>query len=149
MTKSEEKTSPLSTILVPTDFSDCSRSALKQAERLAKALGEKILLVHVIDPVSYYVSESLQWADLYERFATTVQPLLNGLIQEVEKESLEISAELVQGAPYQEIVRKAEEVKVDLIVMGTHGRTGLPHFFLGSVAVRVLRMAPCPVLTVK
>ncbi len=149
MKKTDLNSKTNSTILVPTDFSEGSTRALRQAERLARALEEKILLIHVIGPVSYFVSESIQWADLYERMASSVQPMLEKLVQGIEEKGIEISAELIQGTPYEEIARKAEEEKVDMIVMGTHGRTGLPHLFLGSVAERVLRTAPCPVLTVR
>jgi nucleotide-binding universal stress UspA family protein len=139
----------IKTILVPTDFSDNSTEALDFAEILAKTLGAKIVLVHVIDTVSYIVSESLQWENVYSRLRAGVKPMLEKEVRRIDKKGLSAARDLIQGFPYDETVRKAREARADLIVMGTHGRTGMRHLLLGSVAERVVRLAPCPVLTVR
>src|SRR3970040_483086 len=75
----------IATILVPTDFSPCSREALTYAAALAKRFGAKIVLFHVIETWSYAMTESLQWTDLYVNLTTVVEPLLDGMVQEVRE----------------------------------------------------------------
>ena len=149
MPKARTAKHAITTILVPTDFSDYSRQALSYAEMLAKTFDAKIVLIHVIDTVSYVVSESVQWTEVYARLEAAIQPMLEGLIREAEKRGVAAESKLTQGVPYDQIVKTAENVNADLVVMGTHGRTGIPHVLLGSVAERVVRLAPCPVLTVR
>jgi len=71
------------------------------------------------------------------------------LRKQLREKNLKVKTYLVSGAPYREILKKTQLEKVDLIVMGTHGRTGVAHLLLGSVAERVVRLSPCPVLTVR
>ncbi len=149
MPKARTAKHAITTILVPTDFSEYSRQALSYAETVAKTFDAKIVLIHVIDTVSYAVSESVQWNEVYARLEATVQPMLDGLIREAEKSGVAAESRLTQGVPYDQIVKTAENVHADLIVMATHGRTGMRHVLLGSVAERVVRLAPCPVLTVR
>lgn len=149
MPKARTAKHAITTILVPTDFSEYSRQALSYAEILAKTFDAKIVLIHVIDTVSYAVTESVQWTEVYARLEATIQPMLDGLIREAEKRGVAAESTLTQGVPYDQIVKTAENVNADLVVMATHGRTGMPHMLLGSVAERVLRLARCPVLTVR
>lgn len=149
MQKAPARPRSITTILVPTDFSDGAGEALLYAEMLAKKFGARILLVHVIDALSYTVTESLQWENLLAHLRGIVQPMLDKLLRDVEKKGMNATAELVVGVPYDQIAKKAREAKADLIVMGTHGRTGMRHLLLGSVAERVIRLASCPVLTVR
>lgn len=149
MPKARTAKHAITTILVPTDFSEYSRQALSYAEILAKTFDAKIVLIHVIDTVSYAVTESVQWTEVYARLEATIQPMLDGLIREAEKRGVAAESKLTQGVPYDQIVKTAENVNADLVVMATHGRTGMPHVLLGSVAERVLRLARCPVLTVR
>ena len=149
MPKARTAKHAITTILVPTDFSEYSRQALSYAEMVAKTFDAKIVLIHVIDTVSYAVTESVQWTEVYARLEATIQPMLDGLIREAEKRGVAAESKLTQGVPYDQIVKTAENVHADLVVMGTHGRTGIPHVLLGSVAERVVRLAPCPVLTVR
>jgi nucleotide-binding universal stress UspA family protein len=137
------------TILVSTDFSDYSGRALSHAKFLAKTFGAKIVLVHVIDAMNYFVSESMVWEDVSARIRESVRPMLEKAVRETKGEGVSASSYLIQGVPYEEIVKKAGQSRADLIVMGTHGRTGVRHLLLGSVAERVIRLAPCPVMTVK
>lgn len=133
-------------ILVPVDFSPCSRAALEYAEDLAESLGASVDLLHV-------------WAGLYHHSLET-EPLalfahselareMEALLAELEQRGIDAHGRLEQGSPREAIVRAAGEGKYDLIIMGTHGRTGLAHLFLGSVAESVFRRAPCPVLTIR
>jgi universal stress protein A len=127
-------------LLVPTDFSVCSMRALRYAEELARRFGAEVALVHV--------DESL-----------VARSELSGLREAVAEEELERLVALLQarGVPARAVVRSggaAEEItaeteRADLVVMGTHGRTGLAHVLMGSVAERVVRHASCPVLTVR
>jgi len=149
MPKARTAKRAITTILVPTDFSEYSRQALSYAEMVAKTFDAKIVLIHVIDTVSYMVAESVQWTEVYARLEATIQPMLDGLIREAEKRGVAAKSKLTQGVPYDQIVKTAENVNADLIVMATHGRTGMRHVLLGSVAERVVRLAPCPVLTVR
>ena len=139
----------IATILVPTDFSPCSREALTYAGALAKRFNARIVVFHVIETWSYAVTESLQWTDLYTNLTTVVEPLLDGLVQELQDGGIAAAGAFTQGVSYDEIVKKAKEERADLIVIGTHGRRGMGHFLMGSVAERVVRLSPCPVLTVR
>ncbi|MEW6681484.1 MAG: universal stress protein [Nitrospirota bacterium] len=149
MPKARTAKHAITTILVPTDFSEHSRPALSYAEMLAKTFDAKIVLVHVIDTVSFAVAESVQWTELYPRLAEKIQPMLDGLIRESERKGVSAVGRVTEGVPYDQIVKAAEAANADLIVIGTHGRTGMRHVLLGSVAERVVRLAPCPVLTVR
>jgi nucleotide-binding universal stress UspA family protein len=137
-------------ILVPTDFSPTSEAAYEVAIEFGARFGAALVLVHVHQMPAYV-------------FPDGVLPLTPALFDEIERS---ISAELERyagrarlagrtvithsriGVVHQEILRETEEGGIDLVVMGTHGRTGLNHVLMGSVAEKVLRRAPCPVLTV-
>lgn len=139
---------PFRTILCPTDFSDCARAALHLAGSLANVHHARLVLLHVIDvqygPHGYGgVMVEVRPPD-YPRQMFEALRQLTTPYPEVQVEYL-----LAEGQPGEEVVRIAREKGCDLIVMGTHGRTGLAHLFLGSVAEEVLRQAPCPVLTVR
>jgi nucleotide-binding universal stress UspA family protein len=136
-------------ILFATDFSEGSDAALAMASSLARDNGARLLILHVHEPAIVY-GEGLaaayaglpeeQRADV-RRILDTVQPTLPGI---------EFEHRLVTGLPAETIVESArQDSDVDLIVLGTHGRTGLSRLLMGSVAENVVRRAPCPVLTVK
>jgi nucleotide-binding universal stress UspA family protein len=141
----------MQTILVPTDFSSCSEAALTLATSLAKQLGGTVRLLHVFQ-LPFYVG----WEDGPAAMAATSEFLgelkerakekLDAAVAECKAAGVEATAEQVEGAPHARVVDLSKDV--DLIVMGTHGRTGLPRLVLGSVAERVVRMAECPVITV-
>lgn len=142
----------LKKILVPIDFSECSQKALRYALPFAGEFGAQILLVHVVEPV--FVPENLMMAapELPELGATVVSEAQNKLSR-VSKQTIpaEIKVDMVVrvGRPYQEIIEAARAEDADLIVIATHGYTGLKHVFLGSTAERVVRHSPCPVLAVR
>lgn len=135
-----------SRILVPTDFSKPSERALEQAIVMARTFGARLMLLHVWSlPYTVY-SEGLTWpVDQMERAA---QKALDEAHAKAKKLYPQTDAILRQGGEWQEIIEAVTEHDIDLVVMGTHGRRGLPHLFMGSVAERVVRMSPVPVMTV-
>jgi universal stress protein A len=136
-------------ILVPTDFTPHSEQAIRYAAELAKKFGAGVIVMHVIEAFTYSVTDTIQVIDHYRALKTIAEPLLDGMRNKLIKEKIKTVGYLTKGSPYQEIVEKARQARVDLIVMGTHGRAGVTHLLLGSVAERVVRMAECPVLTVR
>lgn len=136
-------------ILVPVDFSDGSREALRHAIELAKEFESEVICLHVIE-VAYGVGEMGYVIDaetLRGKMSEEAERMLNRMIGE---EGYEPARGLVRtGVPYSEIVSVAEAEGADLIVVGSHGRSGLGRFFLGSTSERVVRHAPCPVLVIR
>jgi len=134
----------LKKILVPMDFSDCSKKALQYALPLAKQFGSEIILVHVM-PYAVQPPETIL-ADTHSIDASG--KVLNDLLREISS-TVTARASLRVGSPHAEIVEAAKESEADLIVLSTHGHSGLAHMLLGSTAERVVRHAPCPVLVVR
>jgi nucleotide-binding universal stress UspA family protein len=135
----------LKTVLFPTDFSAAADQALHVALTLARDHGAKVVLLSVpppIPPVEGYVPDQ-DVEQLSREAAERLQVLADGI------SSVPVETRVMVGAPGAAIVAAAKEYQADLIVMGTHGRTGLTRLLLGSVAEHVLRHAACPVLTVK
>ncbi len=137
----------IKTILVPVDFSRPAEQAMNYALRLARIFGSQIRLLHVIE-ASTVVTDSMTWVDFYSQVKAVTQPMLENLAKTIRHAGVQVKADLVRGTAYAEIVKQAKRHRVDLIVIGTHGRTGLQHLMMGSVAERVVRMAPCPVLSI-
>jgi nucleotide-binding universal stress UspA family protein len=141
-------------ILCPVDFSECSDHALRYAQDLAEAFGAELKLLHVVE-VPFLPSYSMAGVpDL----SMPIEQLEEGAREHLEKvlertrqqvEGIEVSGEVRPGTAFVEIIDTAREMDADLIVMGTHGRSGLKQLLIGSVAEKVVRKAPCPVLTVK
>ena len=139
-------------ILVPTDFSDTSRFAVSRACALARRFDAEIHLVHVLPlldlgPVATDMP-AVSRMDLEERWVRAARDELDALARE-SRVTIRVTSEVTRGHPYVEIVRYARAHETDLVVMGTHGRGAVEHMLLGSVAERVVRKAPCPVLTVR
>jgi nucleotide-binding universal stress UspA family protein len=139
------------TILVATDFSPTSEHALEYARALATSFGGTLHLLHVVpDPVM-----ASAWAEAYaydltalgERLRLDAERQLTEKAQTIR--DVAVTTEAVVGSPAAVIALTAADRAADLIVMGTHGRSGVKHLFMGSVAERVVRSAPCPVLTVR
>jgi nucleotide-binding universal stress UspA family protein len=138
-------------ILVPIDFSECSRKALQYAVPLARQFGSRLLLVHVM-PVLYFVGSEFGSVDLpvpEREVRENSARALERLSSEEIAAAVPVSTRICQGQPVHEIVAVAREEQVDLILLSTHGRTGLKHVLLGSVTENVVRYAPCPVLVVR
>jgi nucleotide-binding universal stress UspA family protein len=138
-------------ILVPTDFSDYANCALDYAMALAKALPARLTFLHVIQLTPMTMGDMYGYSlEAYlEAMESEAQKHMQALLNRVHQAGLQGETAIVQGVPFQTIVDMAESRDVDLIVMGTHGRTGLTHALMGSVAERVVRMAPCPVLVTR
>jgi universal stress protein A len=140
-------------ILVPTDFSAASEITLSYAMDLASRYGASLHLLHVLEESSFTAAYP-------DGFFAELPGMRTQMIEEGERRlgeaaarcadaTLDVTTQVVVGRPARAIVQEAEQMGADLIVMGTHGRTGFAHLMLGSVAEQVLRTAPCPVLTVR
>jgi nucleotide-binding universal stress UspA family protein len=141
-------------ILVPTDFSDCSNEALKCASNLASDTGARIFIVHVDEFLDATVPAipSVEGGNLVEAAWDTkrqddVKAKLVKVVPTVS--NVKYDQHYLMGSPQNEILQFANEQGVDLIVMGSHGRTGISRLLMGSVAEAVMRRANCPVLVVK
>ncbi len=146
----------IKTILLPTDGSECSGKALAYALAFAQQFRARVVALHVMDQ---------GWVDQTRRSFGEVRPNVfreaqarreeeaRGIVEAVAdagtKLGVAVETRIVTGTPAEQIVRLAKELPVDLLIMGTHGRTGISHVFLGSVAEKIVRRAPCPVLTVR
>jgi universal stress protein A len=139
-------------LLVPTDFSPASSAAVRYAIDLATDLGATIHMLHVIEEwdmtARHLEALSIELPGLRERVIADAADRLRTVAAGLGA-ALPIATEVREGRPADIIVDVARAKAIDLIVMGTHGRTGLSHALLGSVAERVLRTAPCAVLTVR
>jgi nucleotide-binding universal stress UspA family protein len=140
-------------ILHPSDFSSASNAAFKKAIEMAKASRAELLIVHVINPIipvagEGYVSPKM-YEDLAESTRAWARKQLERLLAKAKKAGVRGKGVLAEGAAHEQIARIAKTKRADLVVMGTHGRSGFAKLFLGSVAGRVVTAAPCPVLTVK
>jgi nucleotide-binding universal stress UspA family protein len=141
-------------ILVATDFSNYSKEALDYASHLAKALKADLFLLHIFETPVYSgigVSPGVrpkvrQWI---KELKAEEAKRLETLAKATERQGVTVHPLFREGIPFLEILEAAQELPADLIVLGTHGRTGLGHVLMGSVAERVVRNAPCPVLTVR
>jgi len=140
-------------ILHPTDFSRASGAAFLKAVALAKESRAQLLLVHVMLPPTPFIGDGYVSPKTYQELEAaarrSAQRELAKVAARAQKAKARIKAMLLEGVPYDRIARAARSKRADLIVMGTHGRSGLSKFFLGSVAERVIALAPCPVLTVR
>jgi len=135
-------------ILCPVDFSEPSENALDYAVDLASKFGADVQLVHVYQLPVYALPDGAMMAG--PEFTTKVTGELQKALKDLaeKKTGATVETHLVEGIPYKEVVRLAGELEADLIVMGTHGRTGIKHLLLGSVAERVVRSSRIPVITV-
>lgn len=140
------------TILCPVDFSPSAEKALRYAEELAKHFGSQIVLVHAYEdpayimPMTGYLGPE---AGLINQLRAHLEEQMERWRVAVEKAGFVVRTELLEGVAHQVVIDAAQEHHADLIVMSTHGRTGLSHALMGSVAERVIRLAHCPVLTVR
>ena len=140
----------LKKILCPIDHSDCSKEALKYAVSFAMKDEAKLYLLHIIDIRTF--NEGLEAMSMQIPDEETLELLrikLLDCIPEEMRDDMNVEAIVVQGIPFAEIISTAREKEIDMIVIGSHGRTGIKHMMLGSVSEKVVRKAPCPVLTVR
>jgi universal stress protein A len=143
---------PFQKILVPTDFSKHSTEAVQTAADLSRRYEATVTLAYVFEPVTYALPEGHVMQappQLEEMQSVFEQRLVQAVADAKSAGALGVEGKLLTGPVAPEITDYAERGKFDLIVMGTHGRTGLRHLVLGSVAEKVVRTAPCAVLTVR
>jgi nucleotide-binding universal stress UspA family protein len=139
-------------LLVPTDFSEGSKQAFAYALGVARTCGAKLTLLHVVELPSYLSdghTPAHTTTALRDAMQESAQQELARLLPEGAGTPVEIARQVAVGVPYQKILETAAAEQVDWIVMATHGRTGLSHLVMGSVAERVVRTVPCPVLTLR
>ena len=138
-------------ILVPTDFSDTADFATEWALELAARVEAEVRLLNVYDYPSYALPDGalIPSSDVVADMLAEVETQLEARRVRFHERGVPVSFEARQGAAVDDIVAHAAEWSADLIVMGTHGRAGLGHLLLGSVAERVVRKSPCPVTTVR
>ncbi len=144
----------ISSILLPTDFSECGNYALRYATSLARTFGASIICVHVIEPMvptaGYSgMTEPLPIADITEQLEDSAERELPRIAECEECAGLQVEEVIAHGEAASEIVRVAKARNVDLIVVSSHGRTGLGRILFGSTAEAIVRHASCPVLVVK
>ena len=140
-------------ILHPSDFSRASSAAFKKAVEMAKANRGELMLVHVLNPVIPVAGDGYVSPKMYEEIAASnrawAQKELNKLVTKAKASGVRAKAAVLEGSAHDQIVRFARAKRADLLVLGTHGRSGIAKLFLGSVAGRVVGAASCPVLTVR
>ena len=141
-------------ILVPTDFSAPSDAALDYARQLAEKVGASVHLLHVVEEsfATGPIASEMYMAGTGRTIAAVMkdaQARLSHRVTAADRARLRMTSEVVGGSSASTIVDYAAENGFDLIVMGTHGRRGMAHLMMGSVAERVVRAAPCPVMTVR
>lgn len=141
----------INTILFATDFSESSEHAFTYALSLAEKYGARLLVMHVInEPVDlrgFYVPH-ISFEKLEQEIEEGAQKIMEKFCRTRIQGFNNFDTCIVNGIPYEEIIKKADAEKVSMIVMGTQGRKGIDHLLFGSTAERVVRGAPCPVLTV-
>ena len=141
----------LKSILVPSDFSECSEEALRYGLELARRFDAELHLLHVVqDPIAQpWAAEgfSVPLFEVVDEWQKQASARLKALVPDADRARVTVVS--VVATPYAEILDYAHAHRIDLIVMGTHGRGGVTHMLLGSIAERVVRRAPCPVLTVR
>ena len=140
-------------ILHPTDFSPASRAAFARAVAEARASRGQLLVVHVLSTVMPFVGDEYvspqTYADVLQTVRLHGQKQLDKLVARAKTAGVRVRGLLLEGAAADAILRTARSRRADVIVMGTHGRTGFTRMLMGSVAARVIGTAPCPVLTIK
>jgi nucleotide-binding universal stress UspA family protein len=140
-------------ILHPSDFSRASAGAFAKAVDMAKTNRAEMVVLHVLAPVLPFVGDGYVSPKVYEEIEASgraqAQKQLNVLVAKAKRAGARAKSLLMEGIPHEQILRAARSKRADVVVLGTHGRTGLAKFFVGSVASRVVSMGPCPVLTVR
>jgi nucleotide-binding universal stress UspA family protein len=143
----------LKKICVPTDFSEHSEYALRYAVTLASQFSAELHLLHIVQDIVPTVPEPglaiLPTDEIMRSLEKGAEEGLNNFVPKEWAEQLNIVRVIRHGVPFHEICQYAKQSTIDLLVLATHGRSGLAHFLLGSVAERVVRSAPCPVLTIR
>jgi nucleotide-binding universal stress UspA family protein len=146
----------IKTILLPTDGSECSAKAMAYALSFAKQYGGRVVALHVIDQ-RWEEQTRIVFAEVGQDLTRKIRNgyeeeagrILRGVTDAASRLGVAVESRVLTGIPFEDIIRAAQELPADIIIMGTHGRAGMSHLLLGSVAEKVVRRAPCPVLTVR
>ncbi|NWF49063.1 MAG: universal stress protein [Ignavibacteriaceae bacterium] len=139
-------------ILIPIDFSDYSKSALKYAVNFSNFFKAELILIYVVEPVIYppdFSMGQIAIPSMNTEWNTRANEELNKLAKTEIPPEIKVSVLVKTGKPFVEIIETAQEENVDLIIIATHGHTGMEHILFGSTAEKVVRKAPCPVLTLR
>jgi len=140
-------------ILYATDYSTASGRALDAAVNLARQNRAEMLVVHVMEPIPYAAGEEFGGAELYLKLEDATkreaQTSMDKLVSRLRRSKVKAKSLLLRGSAHDQIVKVAKSKRADMIVIGTHGRTGLSKLFMGSVAAKVVSAATCPVVTVR
>lgn len=139
-------------ILVPIDFSDYSKSALRYAVNFSKNFKAEMILIYVVEPVIYppdFSMGQIAIPSVNTEWDKRANQELDKLAKENIPDTVSFKTIIKTGKPFVEIVETANDLDVDLIIIATHGRTGIEHILFGSTAEKVVRKAPCPVLTLR
>lgn len=137
-------------ILVPVDFEGPSQEALEVAVDLALTFDAKLTLIHAWEvPAAAYAAMTYVPADFWTAIEQAATEQLKSTLEHVQKRLPRAESILAKGPPAHEVLAAAGRTKADLIVMGTHGRRGMSHVLLGSVAEKIVRLSPVPVLTIR
>jgi nucleotide-binding universal stress UspA family protein len=139
-------------LLVPTDFSESARHALTYGVSFAREYGAELTLLHVVENLTVgYASDlfPVPMAEVFQEISGYAKAELAKLAEVAREKKVGVVENVVQGKPSAEIIRFAQEQKIDMIVLGTHGKGMLDQALFGSTTERVVRRSPCPVLTVR
>ena len=140
-------------ILHPTDFSSASRAAFDRALAMSRDSRAELVILHALTPIVPMMGEGYVPPQTYDAIDAAArqgaQRKLDALVARARKARVRVRGFVVEGSAHERIVRAAKRLRADLIVMGTHGRSGLARLFVGSVASRVVSAASCPVMTVR
>ena len=140
-------------ILVPTDFSEFSKHSIRYGCELARKFEAELHLLNVVEDIYPIIPEPGTPVPINGEYLAGLKESSERAIQRIPgdelAQGLTIKREVLSGTPFLEIIRYARKHEIDLIVLGTHGRSGLVHALMGSVAEKIVRKSPCPVLTVR
>jgi len=142
----------IKSILAPVDFSEHARLAVRHAKEIAARNDARLILLHVVEQAihpAFYTAGVRTWSELVPELLSASQRELERMLKEVKGPTVPTEIQVVEGNAVGEITKFADSQNLDLIVIATHGLTGIEHFLLGSTTEKVIRTAPCPVLTVK
>jgi len=139
-------------VLVPIDFSDYSKSALKYAVNFAKSFNAEILLIYVVEPIIYppdFSMGQIAMPTINTDWDNRAKEELDKLAKNEITNNGNVKTIIKTGKPFAEIIETAKEEDIDLIIIATHGHSGVEYILFGSTAEKVVRKAPCPVLTLR
>ncbi len=139
----------IKSILCPIDFSDASNNAFRYACEFSRAMGSKIQLLNVVEPRPLAADMTLTYIPVEEDLEKAAREEMEPLVQEAKKKGIAVQSDVMIGTPVEVILQQLTEFDISLLIMGSHGKTGLSRFLMGSVAEGVVRKAGIPVLIVK